>query len=107
VGDIDDAKAMREPGDGDFSAADLLAELMHSGIVGLRRTILLGHLETGEGDWLGLIGYIDDPKEGRRGHVESHHILIGCPQDTPTTHLKRYGQRRVSRPGEGGAPVQP
>src|SRR6202043_2356108 len=29
VGDIDDAKAMREPGNWDLGAADLLAELMH------------------------------------------------------------------------------
>src|SRR4051794_20108825 len=45
IGDIHDAKAVREPRDGDLAAADILTELMHPGVVHLGRAVFLGHLK--------------------------------------------------------------
>src|SRR5215471_7576238 len=84
VRDIDDAKAMREPSHRNFRAANLLAELMHTGIVALRRSVLFCHLETGEGNRLRFIGYIDDPQESWRGHFQPDHVFVGNQHDAPS-----------------------
>src|SRR5689334_19911631 len=55
---VDDAQSVREPRNRNFSTADLIAELVQAGVILLRRSIFLGHLEAGEGDWPRLIGNI-------------------------------------------------
>src|ERR1700730_2915370 len=98
---------MREPGQLNFSAAFLLAELLHAGIVGLRRSVLFCHLETGERNRSRFIGYVDDPQESWRRHFQSDHILVGDQHDAPSAHRKWYRQCRMRRPRKGRAPVQP
>src|SRR5262249_20281547 len=107
VRDIDDSKAMREPSHRNFRAAYLLAELMHPGIVGLRRSVLFRHLETGEGDRFRFVGYVYNPQESWRRHFQSHHILIGNQHDATSTHRKRYRQCRVRRPRKGRPQINP
>src|SRR6202045_2127663 len=107
VGDIDDAKTMRKPGDRNLGAGDFLAKLMHAGVIELRRTVLLRHLETGKWDRLTFVWDIDDPEKGRRGHFEPYHVLVRDQHDPSSAHWKRNEQSRVSGPGKRWAPIEP
>src|SRR5260370_6549333 len=63
VGDIDDAKTVREPSYRNLGAADLLTELMEPGVIRFLRPVLLGDLETGEGDRARFVGDVHDPQK--------------------------------------------
>src|SRR6185312_5241364 len=90
-----------------FGTTDILAELMQACVVLLRRAVFLRHLKTGEGDRLGLIGYVYKPQKGRRRRPrKTHDVFIGDQHDPATAQGKRHRQRRVGRPWKRGAPVE-
>jgi len=98
-------QAPGEPGDRDFRAADLLAELMQPGIVALRRAVLFVDLETGERHGTGFIGDIHEPKEGRRGWPGSRTTSSSRDQHHAAAR-RRNGTGRAVCVGQGNGGLQ-
>jgi hypothetical protein len=83
IGEIDDPKALREPGEGDDRAVKALRWLMAAGHRRLRRSVGIE-----AGDLIGrdrhrrvLIGDVVDPRKGRRRRPELGHVLVGHDHD--------------------------
>ena len=107
IGDVDDLQAVRKPGDRNFGAADVLAELMQAGVVVLRRAVFLGDLEARERDRRvsSVISTIhrNDGDAGR----EPNHVLVGDQHDAAAAHQERHGKAVWVGHGNGGLQSRP